>query len=72
MDGRFSKCLWESYVDDGIIHCVTRKKAEFVLDMLKEKMKRYGLTIHLDKSRIVFCRRNNESVTKEWKHFLCF
>lgn len=62
MAGRFPKCPWERYADDGIIHCVTRKQAEFVLDMLEEQMKRYGLTIHPDKSKIVFCRRNNEPV----------
>lgn len=62
MAGRFPKCPWERYADDGIIHCVTRKQAEFVLDMLEEQMKHYGLTIHPDKSRTVFCRRNNEPV----------
>ena len=30
--------------------------------MLKEQMKRYGLSIHPEKSKIVFCRRNNEPV----------
>ncbi len=30
--------------------------------MLKEQMKRYGLAIHPEKSKIVFCRRNNEPV----------
>ena len=64
MTEKFSKCPWERYADDGIIHCVSRKQAEFVLDMLKEQMKLYGLTIHPEKSKIVFCRRNNEPVPK--------
>lgn len=59
---KFSNCPWERYADDGIIHCVTRKQAEFVLDMLKEQMLRYGLNIHPEKSKIVFCRKNNETV----------
>lgn len=59
---KFPNCPWERYADDGIIHCTTRKQAEFVLDMLKEQMLRNDLRIHLDKSKIVFCRRNNESV----------
>lgn len=37
-------------------------QAEFVLDMLKEQMSRFGLAIHPEKSRIVYCRRNNEPV----------
>lgn len=59
---KFSNCPWERYADDGIIHCTTRKQAEFVLDMLKEQMLRYGLNIHPEKSKIVFCRKNNEPV----------
>lgn len=65
MTVKYSKCPWERYADDGIIHCVSRKQAEFVLDMLKEQMKRYRLTIHPEKSNLVFCRRNNEPVPKE-------
>lgn len=65
MSEKYSKCPWERYADDGIIYCVSRRQAEFVLDMLKEQMKRYGLTIHPEKSKIVFCRRNNEPVPKE-------
>lgn len=62
MAKKFPKCPWERYADDGIIHCVTRKQAEFVMDMLKEQMLRFGLDIHPEKSKIVFCRRNNETV----------
>ncbi len=62
MAGKFPNCPWERYADDGIIHCVTRKQAEFVLDMLKERMAWFGLTIHPEKSRIVYCRRNNEPI----------
>ena len=29
MAWKFPKCPWERYADDGIIHCVTRKQAEF-------------------------------------------
>ncbi len=32
--------------------------------MLKEQMKRYGLIIHPEKSKIVFCRKNNEPEPK--------
>lgn len=62
MARKFPNCPWERYADDGIIHCVSRKQAEFVLDMLKEQMLRTGLEIHPEKSKIVFCRRDNEPV----------
>jgi len=51
--------------DDGMIHCVTRKQAEFILDMLKEQMLKYGLNIHPEKSKIVFCRKNNQLIQKD-------
>lgn len=72
MTEKFPKCPWERYADDGIIHCVSRKQEEFVLNMLKEQMKLYGLAIHPEKSNIVFCGRNNESVPKGVGHPLCF
>ncbi|MCD8009389.1 MAG: group II intron reverse transcriptase/maturase [Lachnospiraceae bacterium] len=61
MNRKFPNCPWERYADDGVIHCVSRKQAEFVLDMLRERMEKVGLKIHPDKSKIVFCQRNNES-----------
>ena len=62
MAGKFPNCPWERYADDGIIHCVSRKQAEYVLGMLKEQMSRFGLAIHPEKSKIVYCRRNNDPV----------
>lgn len=62
MTRKFPNCPWERYADDGIIHCATRKQAEFILDMLREQMQRYGLEIHPEKSKIVYCRADNEPV----------
>ncbi len=65
MRKKFSNCPWERYADDGVIHCVTRKQAEFVLDMLKERMRSWGLEVHPQKSKIVYCMRNNEHIEGE-------
>lgn len=62
MENRFPNCPWERYADDGLIHCTTRKQAEFILDMLKERMRCFGVEIHPEKSKIVFCRKTNENV----------
>ena len=32
---KFSNCPWERYADDGIIHCTTRKQAEFCVGYVK-------------------------------------
>ena len=72
MEEKFPNCPWERYADDGIIHCVTRKQAEYVLDMLKGQMSRFGLAIHPEKSKIVYCRRNNEPIPEGVKTSFVF
>jgi len=58
MDSKFPNNLWARYADDGIIHCVSEKQAEYLLNKLKERMKQCGLEIHPDKTRIVYCKSN--------------
>lgn len=65
----FPMCKWERYADHGIIHCVSRKQAEYVLDMLKKRMQMCGLEIHPEKSKIVYCQRNNEKIDGEITSF---
>ena len=65
----FPMCKWERYADDGIIHCVSKKQAEYVLDMLKKRMRDCGLEIHPDKSKIVYCQKNNEKHNGEQTSF---
>lgn len=66
----FPMCKWERYADDGIIHCVSKRQAEYVLDMLKKRMQICGLEIHPDKSKIVYCQRNNEKLSNERTSFI--
>ena len=64
MAWKFPKCPWERYADDGIIHCVTRKQAEFVLDMLKEQMMRFGLGIDTEQKIKKKELRDQQSLAK--------
>lgn len=61
----FPMCKWERYADDGIIHYVIKKQAEYVMDMLKKRMQICDLEIHEDKSKIVYCQENNEKLENE-------
>ncbi len=63
-------CKWERYADDGIIHCVSKKQAVYVLDRLKERMKLCDLEIHPEKSKIIYCQRNNEKLEGENTQFI--
>ena len=56
----FLMCKWERYADDGLIHCVSKKQAAYVLDCLKERMKKCGLEVHPGKSKIVYNQSCNE------------
>lgn len=66
----FPMCKWERYADDGIIHCVSKKQAEYILDMLQKRMRRCGLEIHPDKSKIVYCMSNNKKIPGENTSFV--
>lgn len=48
---------FERYADDVIIHCSTREEAERLLEAVDQRMKRFDLTLHPIKTRIVRCSR---------------
>ena len=51
----FEDITFERYADDVIIHCLTLKQARYVLDKVKERMKAFGLELHPEKTKIVYC-----------------
>lgn len=44
------------YADDIIIHCWTQSQAEQSLQQIKERAENCGLTLHPDKTKIVYCK----------------
>ncbi|MDO9490686.1 group II intron reverse transcriptase/maturase [Acetobacterium sp.] len=63
---------WVRYADDGIIHCQSEQEAFNLLEFLKKRMLECGLEIHLDKTKIVYCRsdRYNKRYENESFDFL--
>jgi RNA-directed DNA polymerase len=53
---KFPGVPFERYADDAVVHCVSRRQAEQVLDALTERMEEVGLRLHPDKTRIVYCK----------------
>ena len=47
---------FERYADDIIIHCQSREEAEGLLSLLKDRMAEYSLTLHPEKTKIVYCK----------------
>lgn len=47
------------YADDGLLHCRSHRQAEYVLTRIASRFKECGLTIHPDKSGIIYCKDRN-------------
>ena len=63
MDKAYPQCPFERYADDIVVHCSSNEEAEDLLEKLKARMSEYELTLHPDKTKIVYCRndKRNES-----------
>lgn len=44
------------YADDGLVHCRSREEAEQLLLRLKDRFAEYGLELHPENTRIVYCK----------------
>ena len=70
MDKENPQCPFERYADDIVIHCHSKEEAEQVLEKLKARMAAFELTLHPEKTKIVYCKNyqrtenhDNESFT---------
>src|SRR3954454_7821853 len=55
MAREFPDVWFERYVDDVVVHCVSKRQAHCVRTAIAERMAQVGLTLHPDKTRIVYC-----------------
>lgn len=60
---------WCRYADDGLLHCKTKKQAEFMLAQLRMRFKACGLELHPLKTRIVYCRDGLRTERHEHESF---
>ncbi len=68
MNETHPQCSFERYADDIVIHCASKAEAERMLNELRVRMEAFELTLHPDKTKIVYCknyqrheRHDNES-----------
>lgn len=47
------------YADDGLLHCKSRRQAEYVMERIAARFRQCGLEIHEGKSCIVYCQDDN-------------
>ena len=67
MDKHHPEKPFERYADDIVVHCKSEKQAEFLMRVIKERMKSCKLEVHNEKSKIVNLR--GYSATKYPKGF---
>ena len=59
MQEEFGTLPFERYADDMIVHCTTEKQARFVLGRIKQRLEQWGLILHPEKTKIVYCKDDN-------------
>jgi group II intron reverse transcriptase/maturase len=59
-------CPFARYADDAVVHCSSKQQAEHVMRSIAERLTECGLTMHPEKSKIVYCQDSNR--TKRFPH----
>jgi len=49
------------YADDAVLHCKSKRQAEYVLDRIRERFQACKLELHPTKTRIVYCKDINRT-----------
>ncbi len=57
------------YADDGVIHCHTQSEAEALLIAISDRFSACHLTIHPEKSKVVYCKDGNRKEAHPQTHF---
>ena len=61
--------LFERYADDIVIHCRNRNQVEKLLADVTERFKECHLTVHPEKTKIVYCKDNRRKAEYEMTEF---
>lgn len=62
-------CPFARYADDAVVHCRTRKHAEEVMQCIALRLAECRLTMHPEKSRVVYCKDSNRTASYPHVHF---
>lgn len=65
MQRRLPGCPFARYADDGVIHCRSRTEAEGVMSAVAKRLAECHLTMHPDKSKMVYCKDSNRQGDSE-------
>jgi RNA-directed DNA polymerase len=60
---------FERYADDIVIHCRSLEQAEELLAKIKERLKKFDLELHEEKTKIVYCKDDRRKGSHEHESF---
>lgn len=69
MQRQYPQISFARYADDAVVHCHTYRKASELLLKIDKRLKECKLTMHQDKSKIVYCKDSKRSNKYENVHF---
>jgi len=55
----YPHCPFARYADDAVVHCRSQAEAEHLLSTISSRLRDCLLTIHPDKSKVVYCKDSN-------------
>jgi RNA-directed DNA polymerase len=55
------QCPFARYADDAVVHCRTQEQAKEVMQSIALRLAECGLTMHPEKSKIVYCKDSNRT-----------
>jgi group II intron reverse transcriptase/maturase len=68
IERKFADCPFERYADDIIIHVKNEVYAKQVLKAVKERFEQCKLTLHPDKTKLVYCNRKGRKKRTKADH----
>lgn len=58
--------VWfERYADDAVIHCCNKQEAESTLEAVRSRLLDCGLTLHPEKTKLVYCKDQDRTEAHE-------
>jgi group II intron reverse transcriptase/maturase len=61
MQRNYPQCQFCRYADDAVVHCGSQKQAREVMQAIASRLSECGLTMHPEKSKIVYCKDSNRT-----------
>jgi group II intron reverse transcriptase/maturase len=62
-------CPFARYADDAVVHCRSREQAEELMRSIARRLAECGLTMHPEKSKVVYCKDSKRTATYPHRHF---